>query len=243
MEKNQYTSTISSWYDEESLISTEFRRLYSKIRHLNPNEDIKNLLITSATVGEGKSTTAALLAVTISKYRNTNTLLIDCDLRRPRIHKLFGVERDKGFIDVALGKEPLKNTLKDTFIPKLKLLTSGELANSPAEIFNLPNLRDLFSEFKFYFDTIVVDSAPTIPVSDPLILSSEMDGALMVVKAGKTPRELVKRATDLMKDAGINILGVVLNNAKEVLPYYYNYRYHYYEYPKDNLRKNKEFAY
>ena len=100
---------------------------------------------------------------------------------------------------------------------------------------NHPNLNDLFTEFKFYFDTIVVDCAPAIPVSDPLILSSEMDGALLVVKAGKTPRELVKRASDLMEDAGIMIFGVVLNNAENVLPYYYNYKYGYHQY-QTNMR-------
>jgi len=234
MENNGRTPTISSWYDEESLLSTEFRRLYSKLRHLNPGKQIRNLLITSAALGEGKSTTAALLAVTISKYRDTNTLLIDCDLRRPSVHKLFGLKKDNGFSDVALKKQPLKAVLKETFIPKLKVLTSGDLKNSPAEIFNLPNLKDLFAECKFYFDTILVDSAPTIPVSDTLILSSEMDGALMVIKAGKTPREIVKRAADLMRDAGINILGVVLNNAENVLPYYYNCRNDYYQYSRND---------
>jgi len=226
------TQIISSWYDEESIISTEFRRLYSKLRHLNPNKELKNLLITSATLGEGKSTIAALLAVTISQYRNTNTLLIDCDLRRPTIHRIFGMDRENGFIDVVLKTTSLKSVLKDTFVPKLKVLTAGKLTRSPAEIFNLANLRDLFAECKFYFDTIVVDSAPTIPVSDTLVLSSEMDGALVIVKAGKTPRQLVKRAVDLMNDAGIHLLGVVLNNVETVLPYYYNYHHDYYQYSK-----------
>jgi len=234
MENNSKARLISSWYNEESLLSTEFRRLYSKLRHLNPGKEIRNLLITSATLGEGKSTTAAVLAVTISKYRDTNTLLIDCDLRRPTVHKLFGLKRDIGFSDVALKKQPLKAAIKDTFVPKLKVLSSGNLINSPAEIFNLPNLKDFFAECKFYFDTILVDSAPTIPVSDTLILSSEMDGALMVIKAGTTPREIVKRAADLMTDAGINILGIVLNNVKNVLPYYYNYRSDYYQYSNNN---------
>jgi len=223
---------ITTWYDEESLLSTEFRRLYSKLRHLNPGKEIRNLLITSATVGEGKSTAAALMAITIAKYRNTNTLLIDCDLRRPTVHKIFGIEKENGFSDVAVKKKSLKSVIKETFIPKLKILTSGELSKSPAEIFNLSTLRDLFEECKFYFETIVVDSAPTIPVSDTLILSSEMDGALMVVRAGKTPREMVKRAADLMKDSGIKILGVVLNNVEKALPYFYSYRSDYYQYSK-----------
>jgi len=223
---------IYQWYDDESLISTEFRRLYSKIRHLNPRKEIKNLLITSATMGEGKSTAAALLAIIISKYRNTNTLLIDCDIRRPTIHKIFGLERKSGFVDVVSERNDLKPYLKSTFIPKLKVLTAGELNGNPSEILNMPHLKDLFAEIKFYFDTIIVDSAPAIPVSDPLILSSEMDGALMVVKAGKTPREMVKRATDLLTDAGVNLFGVILNNHSQVLPYYYNQNYSdYYQYP------------
>lgn len=234
MENLKNSKPISSWYDEESLLSTEFRRLHSKLRNLNPGKEIRNLLITSATLGEGKSTTAALMAITIAKYRDTNTLLIDCDLRRPTIHKIFGLERQNGFSNIVLKNKSLKSVIKGTFVPNLKVLTSGELTKSPAEIFNLPTLKELFAECKFYFDTIVVDSAPTIPVSDTLILSSEMDGALMVVRAGKTPREMVKRAADLMRDAGMRILGVVLNNAERVLPYFYDYRSDYYQYSKKN---------
>jgi len=234
MEILKNSKIIYQWYDEESLFSTEFRRLYSKLRNLNPGKEIKNLLITSATVGEGKSTSAALMAITIAKYRGSNTLLIDCDVRRPTIHKIFGMERQNGFSDVALKRKSLKSMIKDTFVPNLSVLTSGELIKSPSEIFNLPNLKDLFTESKFYFDTIIVDSAPTIPVSDTLILSSEMDGALMVVRAGKTPREMVKRATDLMKNSGMNIFGVIVNNVEKVLPYYFGYNSDYYSYSKHN---------
>ncbi|MBD3289556.1 polysaccharide biosynthesis tyrosine autokinase [candidate division KSB1 bacterium] len=224
------------WYDEESLVSTEFRRLFSKIRHLNKTDhEIRNLLVTSAVLGEGKSTTAAYLAAIISKYQNTNTLLIDCDLRRPAVHKLFNLDKDGGFIDVALKEKSLKSVLKSTFLPRLKVLTSGRLTQNPAEILNVPTIHKMFQEIKFYFDTIVIDCAPTIPVSDPLVLSSEVDGALMVVRAGKTPKETVKRATDLMRDAGMKILGIVLNNVEDVLPYYYNYQYDYREYATDSF--------
>jgi Mrp family chromosome partitioning ATPase len=137
MEILKSSKVISQWYDEESLFSTEFRRLYSKLRNLNPGKEIKNLLITSATVGEGKSTSAALMAITIAKYRGSNTLLIDCDVRRPTIHKIFGMERQNGFSDVALKRKSLKSVIKGTFVPNLKVLTSGELIKSPSEIFNL----------------------------------------------------------------------------------------------------------
>ncbi len=230
MKHEQKMRLISSWYDDESILSTEFRRLYSKIRHLNPNKDVKNFLVTSATLGEGKSTAASLLAMTIAKYRNTNTLLIDCDLRRPMIYKLFGLPQEKGLVDVLLGKNKLKSVIKKSFISNLSILTGGELSSTPSEILNLPNLKDFFTEIKFYFDTIIIDSPPTIPVSDTLILSTEVDGAIIIIKAGKTPRELIKRATDLMRDSGINILGIILNNVKDVLPYYYKDQYNSYKY-------------
>ena len=191
---------------------------------------MKNFLITSATVGEGKSIIASFLAITISKYRETNTLLVDCDLRRPKIHKLFGLEQQGGFFEVMSGEISLKSSFKDTPINNLKILTSGKQTRSPAELFNSLRLKDLFAEMKFYFDAIIVDCAPVIPVSDPLILSNEMDGVLLVVRAGKTQREVVKRATDLMKDAGVNILGVILNNMERALPYYYDYKYYGYHY-------------
>jgi capsular exopolysaccharide synthesis family protein len=226
---DKFENAINTWYDEESLTSTEFRRLYTKIRHIHPERDIQKLLITSATLGEGKSTISSLLAITMSNYRDTNTLLIDCDLRRPSVHKKFGLPNEEGFVDVILGKRDLRHVLKNTFIPKLKVLTSGVVSKSPAEIFNSPRLRDFFEEIKFYFDTIVVDCSPAMPVSDPLILSSEVDGALLVVRAGKTPRELVKRTSDLLRDAGIQIFGIVLNDAEDVLPYYYSYKYKYYQ--------------
>jgi len=220
-------------YDEDSLSSIEFRHLCSKLGNLNSGKKIKNLLITSATLGEGKSTTAALLAVTLSKYLDNHTLLIDCDLRRPKIHKLFGLKREHGFSDVVQKAKPVRSMLKETFVSKLKVMTSGKLTNNSAKLFNLLTIKELFAECRLHFDTIVVDSAPTLLVSDTLRLSSEIDGVLLVVKAGKTHREVAKRAADLMRSAGFNILGVILNNVENVLPYYYNYHRDYYHYTSD----------
>jgi len=193
---------------------------------------MKNFLVTSATVGEGKSIIASFLAITISKYRETHTLLVDCDLRRPKIHRLFGLEQEQGISEVLGGEIPLKSGFKDTPMRNLKVLTSGKQIRSPAKLFNSLRIKEVFAEMKFYFDAIIVDCAPVIPVSDPLILSNEMDGVLLVVRAGKTQREVVKRAADLMRDAGVNILGVILNNMERALPYYYDYKYYGYHYHK-----------
>jgi len=169
---------------------------------------MKNFLITSPSVGEGKSTVAAFLAI-----------------------------REGGISEVLTKGMLLKSCFKSTPLPNLKVLTSGLLDGSPVELFNSNLIKEVFAELKFYFQTIVVDSAPVIPVSDPLILSSEMDGVLLVVEAGKTQKEVAKRAVDLLKEGRVNLMGVVVNNAKKVLPYYYDYRYYGYKYYKGPREK------
>ncbi|MDZ7289553.1 MAG: CpsD/CapB family tyrosine-protein kinase [candidate division KSB1 bacterium] len=228
----QHTSNgaILSHFSDDSPGANEFRRLYSKLKNLYGAAEMKNLLVTSSMMGEGKSTVSALLACTIARYRNTKTILVDCDLRRPRVHQLFGLPKDEGVADVLAGTRKLDTCFKRTAIENLRLLTSGGLVDNPTELFNSPRLRDLFSEIKFYFDTVIVDSPPIIPVTDTLILSPEMDGALMVIKAGVTHKEVVKRAVDMMRNAGFNILGTVINNQKSVLPYYFDYTYYGYKY-------------
>ena len=227
---DQFVGNIVDYFDEESPEATEFRRLYSKLKNLYAGQNIKNVLITSATMNEGKSTTAALLACTVARYRETKTILVDCDLRRPRIHQLFNLSKEDGVADVLLGRKKLDTCFKQSPLENLKILTSGGIVDNPTELFNSSRMKDLFSEIKFYFDAVIVDSPPINPVTDALILAPEMDGALVVIKAGQTPREVVRRAVDLMRNTGLNILGVIINNMKGVLPYYYDYKYYGYSY-------------
>ena len=224
-------------FADESPGANEFRRLYSKLKNLYGATDMKNFLVTSSMMSEGKSTASALLACTVARYRNTKTILVDCDLRRPRVHQLFGLPKEEGVADVLTGNRKLDTCFKRTSIENLRLLTAGSVVDNPTELFNSPRLRDLFSEIKFYFDTVIVDSPPVIPVTDTLILSPEMDGALMVIKAGETHKEVVKRAADMMRNAGFNILGVIINNQKAVLPYYFDQSYYGYKYYVNDKKK------
>ena len=228
MEK--YYGSIVDYFDDESPEAAEFRRLYSKLKNIYAGQEVKNMLITSATMNEGKSTSASLLACTMARYRETKTIIIDCDLRRPKVHYLFGMQKEEGLADVLMGKRKLDSCFKQSPIANLKVLTSGGIIENPTELFNSQRMKDLFSEIKFYFDAVIVDSPPVLPVTDSLILSSEMDGALFVVKAGQTHKDVVRRATDLMRNSGLNILGVIINNQKGVLPYYYDYKYYGYDY-------------
>jgi len=219
---NENSRKITDQYDGESASGTEFRRLLHNM--LNSSylpEDGKSFLVTSATTGEGKSTIASSLSITASVYKSKKTLLIDADLRRPVLHRFFGYQRERG-----LREDSLKSTQNEN----LWVLTSGTHFPKPTQLFDSQKLPELLAEARFYFALIIIDCAPVIPVSDALLLGREVDGVVMVVKAGETPREVSKRACDLVHESGANLLGVTLNNVKEALPYYYNYRYYGYRY-------------
>ncbi|MCA9743960.1 MAG: CpsD/CapB family tyrosine-protein kinase [Deferribacteres bacterium] len=227
---DKFVGSIVDYFDDESPEAAEFRRLHSKLKNIYAGHDLKNLLVTSATMNEGKSTSAALLACTVARYRETKTIIVDCDLRRPSVHQLFGMAKEEGMADVLMGKRKLDSCFKATAVENLKVLTSGGIIDNPTELFNSQRMKDLFSEIKFYFDTVIVDSPPVLPVTDSLILSPEMDGALVVIKAGQTHKDVVRRAVELMRNSGLNLLGTIINNQKGVLPYYYDYKYYGYDY-------------
>ncbi len=234
----------SSYYVEESALATEIRRIVSKLKIANEERKVKAIMITSSALGEGKSTVASYLAIAYSKYRNTRTVLVDFDLRRPRIHRVFEKEKRQGVADILRGKAALKQCLRKTQYPNLNIITCGRNSNENAvETLNSAGVKDFFSELRFYFDFIVVDAPPVIPVSDPLMLNSEIDAALFIIKAGKTQKPVVRRAIQLLRDARIEILGLILNNVNHALPYYYDYdfyKYEYYNYREQPAQKNEE---
>ncbi len=220
--------TIYDLFDQESPMATEMRRLYSNIRHLHGKSDMRSFLITSSDRGEGKSTISSHLALTVARFKGKKSLIVDADLRRPRLHEIFGVPRAPGLLECLEGNlDPLK-AVKDTPVENLKVIPAGSRIASPAHLFEGDILSDIFKKLRFYYDIVIVDSAPIIPVSDPMLISSEVDGVILVLLAGKTPRTVATRARDILLDANANLLGVVVNNLSEVLPYYYDYKYYGY---------------
>jgi len=223
-------------YNTDSPEAIEFRRIFSKIKSLNNSHHIQNVMITSSTNGEGKSTISTFLAITCSRYGSGETLLIDCDLRRPKIHKILGIEKRAGLAEILRGEiEPLK-AIKNTDIKNLKVISSGYANGDPTALLNLNKLKNIFTQLQWIFQTIIIDTPPIIPVNDSLILNSVADTILMVVKAGKTQKEVAKRAVELIQDAGAKNIGLLVNNINDVLPYYYNYKYYSkkYRYAKNN---------
>ncbi len=230
MSKNDYKNIFGT-YDPESPVGTEFRRLLFNMTNNRLLENGgKSFLITSPSVGEGKSTISSFLALTSAVHKPRKTLLIDGDLRRPVIHKIFGVNQKTGLADIIANGAKIEDCVKKTEIPNLHIITSGISDWNPTELFDSPAIPGLFEAAKFYYDLIIIDSAPVIPVTDPLIIGQDVDGIALVVKAGATQKEVVTRACELITQSGARLLGVVLNNVKQALPYYYNHKYYGYHY-------------
>ncbi|MGH7598603.1 MAG: CpsD/CapB family tyrosine-protein kinase [bacterium] len=218
------------YYYEETPEATAFKRIYNKIHLQHDRHHTNVFLLTSANVGEGKSTAAAFLATASARYRRMETLLIDCDLRRPMIHKLYNLPNEQGVADILAEDVNIKSVLKPSAIPNLKIITAGIPKQSPADLFSTVHLQEMFKKIRFYFKIVLIDAPPIIPVSDTLLLSNETDAIVFVFKAGHTPKRVAKRALELLEDNRKKLLGVVINNEKGALPYYYDPRYYGYEY-------------
>ncbi len=219
-------SRIFDVYRVESPIATELRRLYSNLRRESKLHNHKSYLITSSRRGEGKSTITAYLAVTIAQFARRKVLVVDSDLRRPRIHSIFGLRNAGGLMECLSGMEEPLSVIKKTDLDNLDVISAGGTTAEPSRLLESESLSEFFEKVKFYYDIVLVDSAPVLAVSDTLFLGVEVEAALLVVLAGVTPSALVVRARDTLRDANVNLIGVLVNNVSEVLPYYYDYKYY-----------------
>jgi len=189
-------------------------------------------------LSEGKSTISSFLAVTAARQKGMKTLLIDADLRRPTVHKFFAMERDNGLTEILADNYNPVDMIKHTEMENLHIMTAGKRVPSPTDIFDAQSIGRIIDEMKFYYDIILVDCAPVLPVSDPMLLASKLDGIVLVVKAGATQKEVVERAVEILSTNNHRVLGIVLNNMNNSLPYYYDYNYYYYE-DSDKQTKTK----
>jgi capsular exopolysaccharide synthesis family protein len=197
----------------------------------------KTLEITSSLAGEGKTLTTLNTSVCFAQLGG-RTLLIDADLRRPRCHKLLGVENSIGLSDVLVEQVESRKAIRPTAIPGLFLLSSGSPATNPTELLGSRDMRRLMAELVIQFDYILIDAPPVLPVSDAVALSTITDGVLVIV-AADTPKAAVREACGRLRYVGANILGLVLNKVDVFSPdyrYYNGYSYHsYYDYHPDNM--------
>jgi tyrosine-protein kinase Etk/Wzc len=209
-----------------------FRNLRTSLIWSDGGEALKTLVVTSATPGEGKTLTAANLAVTLA-YDGLRVLLVDCDIRRPRVHGMFRVPRAPGLMEMlttstAPGATP-PQAIRETPIAGLFVLTCGALPSNAANLLSGTRMRVLLQELREQFDMIVLDTPPVLATADAGIVASLTDGVLLVVRAGATDRNAAQRACQHLSNVGARVIGTVLNDpggqvAKEG-DYYYPYDY------------------
>lgn len=219
-----YTGLIAS--KELKAPATEaYRVLRTNIHYAAVEDDLHTLLFTSAGPGEGKSTTSANTAAVMAQS-GKKVLLVDCDLRKPSLHKLFAVERTVGITNVLVENWKLEDVVIKTLVPNLHLVPSGPVPPNPAELLQSVKFEKFLSSVREKYDSVVIDAPPTIAVTDACVMSSKVDGVVLVCNTEIVKPEWARKAKSLLEAARANIIGVVLNRvAVDGDDYYYYYYY------------------
>ena len=189
-----------------------YRSLRTSVQFLGIERDVQVIQVTSAMPGEGKTTTSTNLAVVLAQT-GASVVLVDADLRRPRVHQVFAIDGSMGLTDNLVG-EPLDLTLQ-TVEGGLEVIVAGAVPPNPSEMLSSRRMTDFISELKKRFDYVVVDSAPTLPVSDAMALSRQVDGVLVVIQAGRVGLPQVRQTLATLEQVNAHILGLVLNKVVE----------------------------
>ncbi len=210
-----------------SPISEAYRTLRTNLQFASLDKPLRTLLVTSPGPEEGKSTMLANLAVTIAQGEK-KVILADCDLRRPSLHRLFGLLQQPGLTAMMLDEAAMENPpLQETVVPGLWLLASGTLPPSPPDLLGSQRMNGVLDALKGRADIVLLDAPPVIGVSDAAILATKVDGVMLVVSAGQTKRESVQASKDMLERVNANLIGAVLANVPlddSLQRYYYTQR-------------------
>ena len=208
----------------KSPISEAYRTLRTNLQFSKIHDDLKLVMFTSSGPGEGKSTTAANTAVAMAQA-GKRVLIVDCDLRKPVQHRIFGKKKD-GLSNLIVESLNLDDVLQSTDVPGLSLLTSGPIPPNPSELLGSAKMDDFLAVVKERFNLVILDAPPVLAVTDACVLASKVDGIVLVIASGPVRPEIAVKAKDLLMKAKGHILGVVLNRIeieKEHAHYYYYY--------------------
>lgn len=205
----------------KSIVAENYRVLRTNIQYSSFDVEVKTIVITSSEPAEGKSTTAGNLALSFAQAEKS-TIIVDCDLRKPSLHKKFKISNISGLSDVLIGKEKLEVSIHK-HNSKLDILTSGKIPPNPSEMLGSKAMGRLIEVLKENYDVVILDTAPLQAVTDAQILSTKADGVILVVRADSTKKESVLQAKSLLEKVGANILGTVLNGVENSRKKYYYY--------------------
>ena len=190
---------------------------------------------------EGKSTTVVNMAITMAQS-GARVVVVDTDMRRPRLHKSFGVDNERGVSNVILGNANWTDVVRSSGVEGLDVITCGPIPPNPAELLHTARFKELLKDLSGHYDRVLFDSPPVAAVTDSLVLGSMMDGVVLVVQAGKTSLMAAQQAKKSLVDVGAKLFGVVLNDVDLEHKQYGYYQYYYYRsgYGSDSEKKKKK---
>ncbi|CAM3922688.1 CpsD/CapB family tyrosine-protein kinase [Mesobacillus zeae] len=210
-------------YDPKSPVSEQYRTIRTNIQFSAVDQNVQVIMVTSSGPAEGKSTTAANLAVTFAQQEK-KVLIVDADLRKPTAHYTFNVTNTFGLTTVLSKQLFLADAYEETNVPNLFILSSGPIPPNPAELLGSASMDTFLEEAKQQFDIIIFDTPPVLAVTDAQILANKCDGTILVVYSGKTEINGAAKAKELLISAKAKLLGVVLNHKDlKSTDYYYYY--------------------
>ena len=219
---------LGVFLDPKSVAAECCRSIRTNILFMSPDRPLKIMVVTSPSPQEGKTTTAINLGVTMAEAGG-RVLIVDTDMRRPRLHRSFGVPNTTGISTVIVGKATLEEAIKRTDVPNLDVLTCGPVPPNPSELLHTERFGVVLADCAKLYDRIILDSPPTSAVTDPAVLGNLADGVVLVIKAGETTREAAMHARRQLATAKARLFGVVVNAIDFSNPAY-GYEYYYRNY-------------
>jgi len=207
--RDDATRDLVAVHDPSGAASEAYKMLRTNLFYALIDSPPKVIVLTSANLGEGKSTTTANLGVTLAQA-DKNVLILDCDLRRPRLHSMFGVNNTRGLVDILAGGDRIEEVWREP-IPGLKLICAGPPPPNPAELLSSRRLVEFLAEMRRRFDYVLVDT-PQVGVPDSAVLAAHGDGVLLVLDSQRTRKGPLRQAMRALRGVGANVLGTVMNN-------------------------------
>ncbi|HET7584805.1 MAG TPA: polysaccharide biosynthesis tyrosine autokinase [Gemmatimonadaceae bacterium] len=213
--------------DTRSSEAEAYRTLRTNLIFSQAIQTLRTIVVTSPSPQDGKTTTAANLAVTFAQ-QGIRVLIVDCDLRKARLHTVFGMQREPGLTNVVLGSDSLDDVIRSTAVENLWVVTSGPHPPNPSELLGGAQMREIMDALRERFDVVVMDTPPVHVAADAQILGAQSDGVLLVLRAGQTERASAQDAMGRLTNVGARVVGAVLNDPDHKVPayggyYYYNY--------------------
>lgn len=218
--KDKRSVDLIAQYNPKSPITEQYRLIRNNLHFSSVDKEIKSIVVTSPEPSDGKSTTAANLAIVLAQ-QGKQVLLVDADLRKPSVHYTFSVSNIDGLTNILTKEIDIGMAITKTTIANLDILTSGPIPPNPSELLGSKTMELVIEDLKEAYEYVVFDTPPLLVVTDSQVMASKSDGVVMVVASGKTKKEQALKAKELLEKANSQLLGVVVNGVESKKDNYY----------------------